>query len=412
MSNHTTDKRPMPREDILTSTGSSTGLPTADTADQRSLICTIGAQRTSNATAFQAAIGDTKIVPDWARGTALEGPHTPDTFSCNVFRANPPTPDIQPPDIVFTRQFKNHTVTTPTGAIVPMWVFADETGVPTYPSKPIRIKEGQMMHSTVKAATGNHTIHHHGLEPLPFNDGVGHASFETGQYTYQIKAMQAGTFFYHCHRNTVLHFEMGLFGGLIVDPITGPGKAFRDGYDGNGKLVSTAYDIERFWAIDEIDPVWHNLAGGHAAGMCGGDAGLHDFNPTAFAISGVFNNKTALDQTTVGVNAKVGQKVLIRNLCAGYTVQQLTFPFDVEIIGVDGRPMASRYGVNIKLPANTPWRQTSAQRSDVYFTAMPKATYPTGVKPPVPGKYTVKVEHLHWTSLKLLGTQLVTINIA
>lgn len=142
------------------------------------------------------------------------------------------------------------------------------------------------MHTNlVGVGKGAHTIHHHGLEPSDFNDGVGHTSFEVkGHYTYQWRPSQEGTYFYHCHVNTTLHFEMGMYGPLIVDPPSGPGIAFRGG---------PAYDVEAMWICGGLDPVKHKL--NHAAGLDGKDARLNPWDPRYFHISGAFHPHSLTD---------------------------------------------------------------------------------------------------------------------
>lgn len=152
-----------------------------------------------------------------------------------------------------------------------------------------------------------HTIHWHGQEPTPLNDGVGHCSMEIGKYTYQFQPNAMGTYFYHCHRNTPQHFEFGLYGALIIDPPTaffaslgspavpigqvvnpnpsparpepfhfrvqaalqGPTWDFSASFPGylGGEILTkpslaqtVPYDVEALWAFDDRDSIWSDFA--------------------------------------------------------------------------------------------------------------------------------------------------------
>ncbi len=86
-----------------------------------------------------------------------------------------------------------------------------------FPAGTLRMPRGVIVHAQTQG-TGPppHTIHWHGLEPTPINDGVGHCSMEIGNYLYQFQPNHMGAYFYHCHRNTVQHFEFGLYGNQFI----------------------------------------------------------------------------------------------------------------------------------------------------------------------------------------------------
>ena len=93
------------------------------------------------------------------------------------------------------------------------------TGGGNFPGATIRMPRGVIFHCNSQGhGPPPHTIHWHGMEPTPINDGVGHCSMEIGDYNYQLQPNFIGTYFYHCHRNTVQHFEFGLYGMLLIDP--------------------------------------------------------------------------------------------------------------------------------------------------------------------------------------------------
>ncbi|MCX7770348.1 MAG: multicopper oxidase domain-containing protein, partial [Proteobacteria bacterium] len=327
-------------------------------------------------------------------------------------------PDFVAPDVIIRRRLSvGLNIALPAGrgrpAInLPLEVIDNPDGERTFPSEIIRVRQGQVVHIQVTGSSGSHTIHWHGLEPSPINDGVGNTSFELGRYVYQLRPSEAGTFIYHCHKNTPLHFEIGMYGLFIVDPPEGPGRAFQGGPE---------YDVEAFWVVDEFDPRWHNL--NHSAFMVrvndlNGDPNvrdsifeytnngiLNDFRPEYFVITGVpsVDNYTPITDPAVAINAQIGQKILIRIVNAGYTLQKFTIPLDFKVIAMDGIPLGKppfgKYSSPINFKANSTFELTSARRWDILIEA--KTT----------GVFTAKVEHFDIIRRSFIAQQLTNITI-
>lgn len=244
-------------------------------------------------------------------------------------RASPDTPDLVPPtnpvptfmgSVLGGAPTIPNTVTRDllSGMSLPTWdgqkvldfmVFSDDDFNPggAWPGSTIRVPRGVVFHcETQGKGPPPHTIHWHGLEPTPMNDGVGHCSMELGQYTYQLQPNFIGTYFYHCHRNTVQHFEFGLYGMFLVEPpdaydptipinAGGPPKnvggyprrtaanlgSFSSRFPGfvsgdatygvagplDGALgppdphaFTIPYDVEALWVLDDRDSNWSDLA--------------------------------------------------------------------------------------------------------------------------------------------------------
>jgi len=88
----------------------------------------------------------------------------------------------------------------------------------TYPGPTLRMPRSVIFNGDVSGhGPPPHTIHWHGMEPTPMNDGVGHCSMELGHYVYQWQPNFQGFYFLHCHRNTMQHFEFGLFSAMIFE---------------------------------------------------------------------------------------------------------------------------------------------------------------------------------------------------
>lgn len=313
--------------------------------------------------------------------------------SCYTYPAEPATPGLVESDITFERGiYMNGTMQMDDGNTVSIWGFTDSTansvGGDAFPSAPIRVTQGQIVHTVLDNKMGMwlHTIHHHGIEPSTENDGVGHYSFDVdGTYIYQWIASHAGTYFYHCHTNTVLHAEMGMYGALIIDPPEGKGTL----YSGGPK-----YDVEAIWACDEIDSSWHTTAMDWASGTCEGDyPGRNQLKPDYFIISGVDGATSASTNLSVATSVAIGDTLLVRYICAGYLPQRITFGGLTATIHMsDGRVLPNPVEV-------TSIDASSAERYDCIF------------KPVETGDYVVTVDTLDWVSGEVLGTSKTIITV-
>ena len=327
----------------------------------------------------------------------------------------------------------------PDGTTLPMWIIADpddDVAGQSFPSKRIRVCEGDVIQAEVSASGNTHTIHWHGIEPSTMNDGVGKLSFELGDFTYQWRPHCAGTYFYHCHKNTTLHFIRGLFGLLIVDPprpsgVVGPDPPYPDGGPGFVRRQNdiVRYDVEQWLLGGEFDTRWGQLD--HNAFMqdCNPDdpvnpqnftqdGFLNDFCPDVFFVAGTNGKMGAarvnrqgcrlprtppatLDFPAVGVAAKVNQTILVRVENTGYTVKQYRFGrpqdqgnLDMEIIAFDGRPLGYQ-GCHAQFSAPLPIQAgaalplpfgplTSARRFDLL------------IRPRAVGSFPLQIEFYDW----------------
>lgn len=306
--------------------------------------------------------------------------------ACYVYPGAPATPDVVTPDVIYERGiYMNGSIVMDDGRNVTIWGFTDGFGMGgmgggPFPSPAMRVTAGSIVHTrlSVQGMMWNHTIHHHGIEPADHADGVGHITWDVdGLYTYQWRPMHPGTYFYHCHTNTVLHAEMGMYGALIVDPPEGPGTLLTGG---------PTYDSEAFWVVDEIDSRWHNLP--WDAGTCGQDVGLNLLEPDYFIITGVdASGSSAMNLPPISGQMRIGEKLLARYVCAGYHPQEVRIPagLNAKIYISDGRPLPN--------PVNaTTFRAISGERYDMI------------IEPSEPGNYVIEFDIKDWITGQVWGT--------
>lgn len=129
---------------------------------------------------------------------------------------------LQPPSLgAAVREFVLEAGETPVeiypGKTVTMWTF---NGIA--PGPLIRVREGDLVRVRFyNNHTLPHNLHLHGAHPVDM-DGLAEVA-PGDSFTYEFTAGPAGAFVYHCHVDTRIHIQKGLYGQFIVDPKQGWG---------------------------------------------------------------------------------------------------------------------------------------------------------------------------------------------
>jgi plastocyanin len=225
----------------------------------------------------------------------------------------------------------------PDGTEVYIWGYSlkNEQGTAEYPSPTLEVNEEDNVEITLTNIGTKkkgikrlaHTIHWHGLDTDQQNDGVPHTSpaIQVGDsYTYRFTAGHAGTYFYHCHVDTIEHLQMGMHGAFIVKAKNGVNQAWTGG---------PAYDKEYTFVVNEIDPVWHKaVEEGRAYDRT-------TFHPTYWTINGKAYPDTEKDASTM-IQGTVDETVLIRMINSGYEPHSFHMHgYHFQVIASDGRPL-------------------------------------------------------------------------
>ncbi len=192
-----------------------------------------------------------------------------------------------------------------------------------------------------------HTIHLHGLDVDQANDGVPQTSFaiEPGEaYTYEFIAPHAGTYHYHCHVDTVIHYHKGMSGMVIVRP---PDGSIHRAWDGG-----PTFDEEVAWHLHTFDMAWAGLT------EPGAETARH--RPNVFLLNGKQTWQATTDPFT-RLDLSVGQTAYIRLLSCAYQWGRVSLgglPF--EVVASDGRPMR-------QVPTTDAWEIGPGERYDLLF---------------------------------------------
>ncbi len=120
----------------------------------------------------------------------------------------------------FTLTAQTAQLTLSPGVIVPAWTFNG-----TAPGPVLHVRQGDEVEVTlINHLAFGVTIHWHGVRVPNGADGVAGVTQDAvkpGQsYVYRFTALDAGTYWYHSHQFSFEETTNGLFGALVVDPVT------------------------------------------------------------------------------------------------------------------------------------------------------------------------------------------------
>ena len=214
---------------------------------------------------------------------------------------------------------------------------------PEFPGPTIVVNEGDSvyLHIRNQSQGAPHTVHLHGLDVDQYNDGVPQTSWVIHHQetkTYAFLAKNAGTYLYHCHVASILHVQMGMYGNVIVQAANGAQTAWTGG---------PAYDRSYNWLMSEFDRSWHDTIPVHNTGdSVHAVFAVPPYQPDYFFVNG--KSKQDLEDTTIAINGRANEDILLRLSNVGFLYNQVIFPSGVtaSVISSDGRPLPVAYNAD------------------------------------------------------------------
>ena len=229
------------------------------------------------------------------------------------------------------------------GQNLTVWYFAPSGGgagsgfmgdrvLPSVHIEPIEGQPISLLFQNMSPA--QHTIHLHGLDVDQQNDGVPSTSFAInpmGSYTYNFIAPHAGTYHYHCHVDTNVHYAKGMYGAVIVRP---PNGSTSEAWTGG-----PTFDEEVLWQLSTMDSSWESISGsGPAAAR---------FHPDVFLLNGKESAGAQADVYT-RVVVPVNKKAYIRISNSTYQWARVSLGgLRFEVVASDGRPLRNSYSTGV-----------------------------------------------------------------
>ncbi len=234
-----------------------------------------------------------------------------------------------------------------------------------------------------------HSVHWHGFaQAASIFDGLPDASIAVvpgSSITYYYKAIDAGTYMYHCHVEAAEHMQMGMLGSLYVRPrqnrtgvvgnpavprarLAGNNSASAPlGYAYNDGDGSTRYDVEYAIQMAGFDPDFHT------ADLTFQSLPFSAMKDRYFLLNGRSYPETIDSSSTFRgtvaangvehksqpihslITARTGQKILLRisNLSVTQFSTLATMGVPMQVVGIDARLLRDEAGTNLSYKTNS-----------------------------------------------------------
>lgn len=246
----------------------------------------------------------------------------------------------------FNLTAKTGSISTPDGAAIFMWGYANEGGTMQFPGPTLIITEGtdvEIILTNELSVPTSIVFPGHQVSTVGGSAGLLTAEAPSGEtVTYKFTADQPGTYTYYSGTRPELQIEMGLVGTIIVRPSMGDKYAYNH--------EDTIFDREYLEVLSDLDPVIHTMVETGNIDMIDNT----DFNPVYWFINGrafpdTIDQPNAPWLPTQPYNALVlmypGEKVLLRVVGAGRDIHpQHTHGNNGLFIARDGRMLQSGPG--------------------------------------------------------------------